>query len=137
MARVLVIEDDVEMRSMMMCTLDRAGYETIGACDGREGLASFRRSPADLIITDIFMPEMDGVETIIELRRDFPDARIIAVSGGGRLSSDDYLPFAEKLGARLTLRKPFSPPELLSAVDQVLSESSGPNEQFTQNATRN
>ena len=121
MARVLVIEDDVEMRSMMMCTLDRAGYETIGACDGREGLTSFRRTPADLIITDIFMPEMDGVETIIELRHDFPDARIIAVSGGGRLLCGDYLPLAEKLGARRTLRKPFSPPELLKAVEETLA----------------
>lgn len=121
MARVLVIEDDVEMRSMMTCTLDRAGHETISARDGREGIDSFRSVPADLIITDIFMPEMDGLEIIVELCRDFPDVRIIAISGGGRLSGVDYLPDAAKLGARLTLRKPFSPPELLRAVDDVLA----------------
>jgi len=123
MVRVLVIEDDDVVRSMLLAVLADSGHEAIGACNGDKGVAMYREEPADLIITDIFMPEKDGIETIMELRRDFPDVKIIAISGGGRFESVHYLGSAGKLGAARTLSKPFTPPELLSAVEEVLKAS--------------
>jgi len=123
MVRVLVIEDDDVVRSMMLGVLADYGHEAMGACNGDKGVAMYRKEPADLIITDIFMPEKDGIETIMELRHDFPDVKIIAVSGGGRFEPVHYLRSAAELGAVRTLSKPFTPPELLSAVEDVLKAS--------------
>jgi CheY-like chemotaxis protein len=120
MVRVLVIEDDETVRSMLLCLLADAGHEAIGACDGCKGVATYRQAPTDLVITDIFMPEKDGLETIMELRRDFPDVKIIAVSGGGRSEATQYLHSAAEMGAERTLSKPFTPLELLSVVEEVL-----------------
>ena len=103
--------------------------EAVAAADGRAGVARYRESRADVVITDTFMPETDGLETIQEIRREFLQARIIAISGGGRRSNFDYLPSALMLGARRTMDNPFSPAELLKAVAEALEESgqnSGP-----------
>lgn len=120
MARVLVIEDDETVRSMLLCVLADAGHEAIGACNGCKGITMFRAAPADLIITDILMPEKDGLETIMELRSDSPDVKIIAISGGGRISAKHYLHSAAEMGAVRTLNKPFMPSELLSVVEEAL-----------------
>lgn len=122
MASVLIIDDDDMVRTMLLRTLTRAGHEAVGARDGVEGVTRFREHPADLVITDIFMPNQEGLATIMELRRDYPGIRIIAISGGGARASLDVLPVAEALGARKTLRKPFTPADVMDAVRQVLEE---------------
>ncbi len=123
MTRVLVIDDDDDTRRMLCEVLTRAGYEAIAAADGRAGVARYRENRADVVITDIFMPESDGLETIREIRREFLQARIIAISGDGRRSNFDYLPSALKLGAWRTMDKPFSPAELLQAVAEIAEEA--------------
>ena len=123
MARILVIDDDDDTRRMLCEVLTRAGHEAIGAADGRAGVASYRESRADVVITDIFMPESDGLETIREIRHECSRARIIAISGGGRQSNFDYLPSALMLGACRAMDKPFSPAELLQAVTEALEEA--------------
>lgn len=120
MAEILVIDDDDMVRTMLLRTLARGGHTATGARDGAEGVAAFREKPADLVITDIFMPNQEGLATIMELRRGFPHIRIIAISGGGARASLDVLPVAEALGAQRTLRKPFTPAEVMDAVRDVL-----------------
>lgn len=120
MARVLVIDDDDDTRRMLCEVLRRAGHVAVGAADGRAGIARYRESRADVVITDIFMPESDGLETIRKIRLESPQTRIIAISGGGRRSDFDYLPSALTLGAWRTMDKPFSPAALLQAVAEAL-----------------
>ncbi len=120
MASVLIIDDDDMVRTMLLRTITRGGHEAFGARDGVEGVAHFREHPADLVITDIFMPNQEGLATIMELRRAMPDLKIIAISGGGARASLDVLPVAEALGAQKTLRKPFTPAEVMEAVNEVL-----------------
>jgi DNA-binding response OmpR family regulator len=119
--RVLIIDDDEQLRALLHEILERAGFAVIEAVNGVEGLKLFRSAPADLVITDLIMPDKEGVETILELRREFPEARVIAISGGGRNSSTNYLPIAARLGARRTLAKPFSRQEILEAVRETLA----------------
>ncbi len=101
------MDDDVEFRQMLRKMLERAGYEVTEAADGKEGMKLFHKAPMDLVITDMLMPEQDGVETVIELRREFADVKIIAISGGGQIDSKEYLRMAERLGATHTFSKPF------------------------------
>jgi len=121
MQRVLVIDDDEQVRALLYEILDRAGFAVIEASNGVEGLKLYRSQPADLVITDLIMPEKEGVETIMELRDQFPNARIIAISGGQRAGGRDYLPIAARLGARRTVAKPFSRQEILEAVRETLT----------------
>ena len=107
---------------MLRQALERAGYEVVEAGDGNEGLQSFREAPTDLIITDILMPEKEGLETIIDLRRDFPEVKIIAMSGGGRTGNLNFLEIARRLGAQHTLQKPFGLQEMLQAVRELLQD---------------
>jgi DNA-binding response OmpR family regulator len=100
--------------------LTRSGYQVTEARDGAEGLRIHRGDPADLIITDVVMPEKEGLETILELRKEFPALKILAISGGGRNQPGDYLPVARKLGANRTLAKPFARAELLAAIRELL-----------------
>lgn len=121
MTRILVIDDDPNIRQMVCRMLEREGYEVEVASNGKEGIDKFRAVPASLIITDIIMPEQEGIETIRMLRTDFPDCRIIAMSGGGRIGPSDYLSMAKLLGATVSLSKPFDRGQLLDAVRQALS----------------
>lgn len=118
--RILVIDDDEMLRGMLVQTLERAGYQVIEAPHGEAGLKLFRADPADLVITDLIMPEKEGVETMLELRRDYPHLPIIVVSGGSRASGRDYLPIARQLGVRCALAKPFSRQEILDAIREAL-----------------
>ena len=118
MARILIIEDDEQVRMLLSECLSRAGYETVLAADGDEGIRSYRETPADLVITDILMPRKDGVEAIRELKNEFSDSRIIAITGvRGRFSR---LPAAEVLGAVRTFTKPFNLDEMVQAVGEIL-----------------
>ena len=122
MFRILVIDDDVQVRKMLRLTLAAEGFDVVEAQDGKVAMRLFRQDPSDLVITDLIMPEKEGIETIIELKRDFPDIKIIAISGGGRIDPKDYLYLAEKLGAQVTLEKPFSRKEVLEAVYELIPE---------------
>jgi CheY-like chemotaxis protein len=119
MYRILVIDDDEDMRSLLQAMLRK--YSVLQAANGREGMEVFRTHAPDLVITDLIMPEKEGIETIVELRREQPEAKIIAISGGGGCLGRDYLCFAQQLGVKRTLSKPFRPQELLQAVEEVLS----------------
>ena len=123
MKRILVIDDDDQMRQMLKQTLERAGYEVVDAPDGEKGIALYKEKPADLIITDLIMPQKDGMETVIELKRDFPDAKIIAVSGGSRaMDPNDYLHYATQVGALHTFTKPFDCEEIIKTIRVELQQ---------------
>ena len=114
--KILVIEDDEQICSMLKILLEKEGYAVIDAPNGKVGMRLYRENGADLVITDLIMPEKEGIETIRELKRDNPDVKIIAISGGGRLNPEVYLNMAHKLGVLQTLTKPFDRKELLEAV---------------------
>ena len=120
MALILIIDDEPQIRSMLKLMLERDGYEVAEAPDGREGIKIHRQNPADLIITDLIMPNKDGIGMIIELKKEFPDVKIIAMSGGGLNKPEGYLRGAKKLGAACTLTKPIDRDELLRAIKDVL-----------------
>jgi CheY-like chemotaxis protein len=114
---ILVIDDDVAVLEMVSEMLNSEGVTVLTAANGEEGMRLIRgHSEIDLVITDLIMPEKEGMETIRELKRDFPHIRILAISGGGRVSAQSYLTIAKALGADLTLGKPFVRQELLDAV---------------------
>ena len=119
MKRILLIEDDELMRGMVRQMLELEDFEVIEAADGNEGLAAYRKHPTDLVITDIIMPHKDGLNTIDDLLREFPRARIIAISGGGSIKPERYLSVAKILGANRILEKPFSRKQLLEAIWQT------------------
>lgn len=121
--RILVIDDEESVRFVVKEMLEFEGYEVTTASNGKVGLQLFRKDPTDLILTDIFMPEMEGLETIRELHRDFPQLKIIAMSGGGESGMLSFLSFAKRFGALRTLRKPFSREELLATVRELLPEN--------------
>lgn len=118
MAQILIIEDDPEIRTLLERALKIAGHEVVVAVDGREGVDQYLAKPADLVITDLYMPNQDGLETIIDLRRRSPDVPIIAMSG--RPAADTMLAIAGNLGAVEILQKPFAVEDLLAAVGRAL-----------------
>jgi CheY-like chemotaxis protein len=121
MKRILVIDDHVKLRQMLRQILEREGYEVIEAGDGKEGIKLYRQAPTDLVITEVVMPEKDGVEIARELKRDFPNVRIIAISGDSRALGAQYCLAAMKaLGALHVFAKPFGKEELLEAVREIL-----------------
>ncbi len=120
MPYILIIDDDNSVNRMLQHVLEDAGYEVTGAPNGRAGIESFRKRPADLLIVDILMPEKDGLETIMELKEENPDVKIIAISGGGRFDTSDYLETAKLLGAQLILTKPFDLSKLLQSIKELL-----------------
>jgi DNA-binding response OmpR family regulator len=121
MARILVIEDEELARWTIRDILEAEGYQVAEAADGEEGLALQKARPADLVVTDIIMPNKDGVATIIEMRKAFPTLPIIAVSGGGRTKNLDFLRFAEEFGANRVLVKPFPAEALVAAIRTCLA----------------
>lgn len=124
MARILVIDDEPLICSMLDVRLSRAGHNVMTAPDGREGVALYRKDPADVVITDIMMPEKDGLETIGELRQANPDLKIIAISGGSRILNADFLEAASLCGAAAVFQKPLDHHQLLQAIDACLEPGS-------------
>ncbi|MBX9928726.1 MAG: response regulator [Gemmatimonadaceae bacterium] len=114
--RILCIDDDLQIRSWLQRLLVLSGWEVEVAEHGRAGVAAYRAQPADVVLTDIVMPEQEGIETIMQLRKEFPSVRIIAMSGGGSVAPRAYLLSAKTLGAKAILEKPFSRDELLAAL---------------------
>jgi DNA-binding NtrC family response regulator len=120
--RILVIDDDESVRGFVVAVLLEAGHVVVEASDGAEGLKLNKDSPSDLIITDLFMPETDGLAVVMELKRIRPDVKIITISGAGKYGGPGSLRTAELLGSTYTLEKPFSPDKLLELVDRALAQ---------------
>jgi DNA-binding response OmpR family regulator len=118
--RVLVIDDDEQMRKLLRQVMEWAGYEVVEAEDGWAGMKMQRKLQADLVITDLIMPEQEGLETITALKNLYPAVRIIAISGGGRIGPEAYLPAAKELGADRVFSKPFDVKELAHTVKELL-----------------
>lgn len=123
MARVLVVDDESQMREVLGQALTRRGHTVDQAADGRQALQRLAEHQPDLVITDLVMPEMEGIETIQALRRKCPALPIIAISGGGRVDPENYLSMAGQIGANRTFAKPFSLEEILTAVRELTEKS--------------
>jgi DNA-binding response OmpR family regulator len=121
MARILVIDDDPAIRITVQVVLERAGHEIISASDGEEGLRAIARGSPQLIITDIIMPNKEGLEMIMEIRERDTKTPVLAMSGGGRIGNADFLKMALEVGANEILRKPFERQELNAAVLRLLA----------------
>jgi len=119
MARILVIDDDCGIQTVLHDILSHFGHDVHVAVDGREGLARYRDCHPDLVITDIFMPERNGLDVILDLAPS--NANIIAMSGGGEIDCGDYLDDAVQFGARRWLRKPFTVHALVEAVNELIA----------------
>jgi CheY-like chemotaxis protein len=121
MASVLVVDDDETFRKIVVRAVQRMGHEVAEAKNGVEAIECFERHALDLLITDVLMPEKDGIETIRAVRKKWPTVRIIAMSGGGRVEPARYLQMAEAVGVWDTLAKPFSKSELEMLIVKVLA----------------
>ena len=122
MGKILVVDDEPLICEMLDVFLSRAGHDVCTASNGEEATKVVKKTEIDLVITDIVMPERDGIETIIQLRKDYPDLSIIAISGGPRVGNCDFLAMAGKLGACETLHKPLDSDQLLLAVEKCLAK---------------
>ena len=120
MARILIVDDENAICAILERALVRAGYDVEVAATGEEGLEAYRRAPADLVITDILLPEMDGFQLIRALRRDRPDLEIIAMSGGGKIEADSYLDSSLLFGAHRTIEKPFDVRTVVHLIDDLM-----------------
>ena len=129
MTRIIIIDDEEDIRIVLKEILERAGFEVEVASNGSDGMDLLRQKRADLVVTDIIMPGKDGVETVYDIRMEFPNTKIIVISGGGNVAPMEYQPTAIKTtaylasaseaGADLTLTKPFERAELISAVKEL------------------
>lgn len=123
MPKILIIDDDEMIRDMLRQMLESNGYEVEDASNGTEALKKFKNNGVDLIITDIIMPEKEGIETIIEFRQLYPTVKIIAMSGGGIVGPESYLRIAKTLGADMTFSKPIDKDDLLAHVKAILTQN--------------
>ena len=123
MSRILIIDDEPLVRAVLRSILERQGHTVMEAPDGRAGLALWSHTPSDLVLTDIFMPEFDGIEVIRQLTRRWPQAKIIAMTGGAKNGdfTSSVAPAALQLGAQHMLLKPFTKRTLLTAISVVLN----------------
>jgi len=122
--KILVIDDEADICEMTKLLLERAGHEVACTTDSRLALSLVNEQSFDAVITDMLMPEKDGLEVIADLRRNHPGVRIIASSGGGRVSSNSYLHIAQKSGAHALLAKPFTYPELVASIEAAFQSVS-------------
>lgn len=127
MKRILLIEDEEALRHMLHMSLVRMGYAVDEAANGKEGIQAFNLKKPDLVLTDLMMPEKEGLETIRELKKAHPKLKIIAMTGGGRSDARDNLKMAKLFGATIALPKPFAFQELAIAIGQLLGEGGAKN----------
>lgn len=123
MGCILVVDDDPQFRAVLRQMLEYEGYAVLEACDGNEGLKHFCATPVDLVITDLIMPDREGLDLVQALRQVTPEVKIIVLSGGSRRLPMDFLPLAEMLGAQYTFAKPVRRRELVDAVRTLLEDS--------------
>ncbi len=131
MASILIIDDDPQIGDLLKRLLEDEGHRVDTAMNGIEGISHYRTHQSDLVILDILMPEKEGLETIVELRRDFPGVKIIAMSAGNARAKVNLLDLARRLGAQHSLLKPFDLQTVIRLVDEALSgpEVQGPEEE--------
>jgi CheY-like chemotaxis protein len=127
MARILVVDDESQMRELLCQALEKRGHTVDQAADGRQAMQRLTEQQPDLVITDLVMPEMEGIETIQAFRRRCPGLPMIAISGGGRLGPDNYLSMAGQIGANRTFEKPFRMEEILTAVRELTEKRTKPH----------
>lgn len=126
MSHILLVDDQELVSQTLKKLLQHMGHETVVATTGRQALALQKESPAEVLLTDIFMPDMDGYELIQKFRREFPTVKVIAMSGGmSRAPDGPFLAVAQKIGAHWLLRKPFTPDELREVIDKATSKTAG------------
>ena len=123
MKRILIIDDEQIVLEVLRKILELEGYEVVTAANGDEGIELFSQKPFDLVVTDMVMPEKDGLQTILDLRKEDPDLAVIAMSGGGTISKERYLAVAGYLDGIITITKPFSLESITEAVAKLLSET--------------
>jgi len=120
MKRIILIEDDPQYQKLLKTALEDAGYEMRVASNGKVGCELYHENPSDLVITDIFMPEKEGIETILELKEDFSDIKILAISGGGNRGELSYLDMAKDMGAEAIMPKPIKIADLITKVEEMI-----------------
>jgi DNA-binding response OmpR family regulator len=120
LAKLLIVDDDDDVRMMLKKMLEMDSHDVTIAENGIHALNCLRKRQPDVVILDIIMPEKEGFETIVEVRRDYPDLKIIAISGGGSIGATNYLKLAKTFGANLTIEKPVHMKELLAAIRQLV-----------------
>ena len=119
MKRIMIIDDDKQFRTVLKKVLAQHGYPTVEAANGEDAMAQMECNPSDIVIVDIIMPVMDGLETIMKMQNEYPFVKLIAISGGGRIKPQNYLDSAEKLGAVCSFTKPIDNRQLLEAVEEL------------------
>jgi DNA-binding response OmpR family regulator len=122
MAGILIVEDDKELREMLKIALIRHKYTVLEAADGKEAITHFKPSITDVVITDLIMPDEDGLKVIMRLREIKPSLKVIAISGGGKAGPASYLSLAKALGANAIFSKPFSVNDLIEKIELLLSD---------------
>lgn len=121
MAGILIVEDDKDLREMLRISLSRKRFTVLEADNGKEAILHFKPLVTDLVITDLIMPEEDGLKVIMKLREMKPDLKIVAISGGGKAGPGNYLNLAKALGADITVSKPFSVNDLIAKIEVLLN----------------
>ena len=119
--RILIIDDDEQIRVLLQQMMEWAGFEVEVAENGKVAMNIQKQNPADLVITDLIMPEQEGLETISRLKKDYEGIKIIAISGGGRIGPEAYLPAAQELGADRVFSKPFDIQSVVDTVKELLN----------------
>jgi DNA-binding NtrC family response regulator len=119
MSHILVIDDDEQVRNYFRFLLEEHGYQVDTAINGIAGIKKVKESDFNAVILDLIMPEKEGIETLMELRREHPEINVITVSGGGKMSPDNYLPVTKTLGAAYAFQKPVNQKEILSALEHI------------------
>ncbi|MFP4381716.1 MAG: response regulator [Candidatus Sumerlaeia bacterium] len=122
MARILVIDDEEQLRGMLRELFEKMGHTVVEAENGDVGVQEYRKQPADVVITDIVMPEKSGIGSILSLKREYPDVKMIAISGHSRVGDKDLLDLARELGAEYAMTKPFKMAEIADCVNKLLEE---------------
>lgn len=128
-ARILIIDDEPSALDLLRRIFEGEGYQVVLATNGLEGVERFRQNPCDLVITDIVMPGKDGLQTILDLRQDYPDLPFIAISGGGAISKERYLTVASYMDKVIPLAKPFTVEAIVGAAAKLLAPEGGQPEQ--------
>ncbi len=116
--KILIIDDDPQVRDILSIWFEQEGFSVLEAENGREGVKIQRKTPAEMLICDLIMPDQEGIETITSFQKEFPAVGIIAISGGGKVGPDSYLEIAMQLGAWKAFKKPLDIPQIIESVHQ-------------------